>query len=67
VGEIFRRPDPKAPGWYHNLMAKPDIEINVGPKRFVVTATPLLPDDPDCPRLWEIVKKEQRQPLQELS
>ena len=26
--------DPKAPGWYHNLKANPNVEINVGPKRF---------------------------------
>jgi len=47
--------DPKAPGWYHNLKANPDIEINVGPQRFAVTATPLLPDDPDYARLWKLV------------
>nr|MCH9667316.1 nitroreductase family deazaflavin-dependent oxidoreductase [Actinomycetes bacterium] len=23
--------DPKAPGWYHNLKADPDVEINIGP------------------------------------
>ena len=39
--------DPKAPGWYHNLKANPNVEINVGPKRFAVTARPVLPDDPD--------------------
>lgn len=50
--------DPKAPGWYHNLKAQPDIEINVGPKRFAVTATPLLPDDPDYARLWALVNRE---------
>jgi F420H(2)-dependent quinone reductase len=47
--------DPKAPGWYHNLKADPNVEINVGPKRFSVTATPVTPDDPDYPRLWQIV------------
>ena len=47
--------DPKAPGWYHNLKANPKVEINVGPKRFAVTATPVPPDDPDYPRLWKIV------------
>lgn len=47
--------DPKAPGWYHNLRADPNVEINVGPKRVRVTATPVTPDDPDYPRLWEIV------------
>jgi F420H(2)-dependent quinone reductase len=49
--------DPKAPGWYHNLKARPDVEINVGPKRFGVTARSVLPADPDYERLWEIVNK----------
>ena len=48
---------PEAPGWYHNLKAKPDVEINVGPRRFAVTARPMLPNDPDYPRLWQIVNK----------
>jgi deazaflavin-dependent oxidoreductase (nitroreductase family) len=48
---------PKAPGWYHNLKANPSVEINVGPKRFGVTAQPVLPDDPDYARLWQIVNK----------
>jgi F420H(2)-dependent quinone reductase len=47
--------DPRAPGWYHNLKANPEIEINVGPKRFAVTARPVLPADPDYARLWQIV------------
>ncbi|OHV04367.1 nitroreductase family deazaflavin-dependent oxidoreductase [Mycobacterium talmoniae] len=47
--------DPRSPGWYHNLKAQPDVEINVGPQRFAVTAKPLLPDDPDYARLWRVV------------
>jgi deazaflavin-dependent oxidoreductase (nitroreductase family) len=47
--------DPKAPGWYHNLKANPKVEINVGPKRFGVIAKPVTPDDPEYPRLWQIV------------
>ena len=47
--------DPRAPGWYHNLKANPEVEINVGPKRFAVTARPVLPDDHDYARLWQIV------------
>jgi len=35
----------------------PDVEINVGPRRFAVTARPVLPNDPDYPRLWQIVNK----------
>ena len=49
--------DPKAPGWYHNLKANPNVEINVGPKRFGVTARPVLPADPDYARLWQVVNK----------
>ena len=49
--------DPKAPGWYHNLKANPNVEINVGPKRFGVTARAVLPTDPDYDRLWQIVNK----------
>jgi deazaflavin-dependent oxidoreductase (nitroreductase family) len=48
---------PRSPGWYHNLKANPDIEINVGPRRFAVTARPVLPGDPDRERLWKIVTK----------
>jgi F420H(2)-dependent quinone reductase len=47
--------DPKAPGWYHNLKANPNVEINIGPKRFGVTAKRVLPDNPDYARLWQIV------------
>ena len=35
--------EPKAPGWYHNLKANPQVEINVGPKRFPVTARAVFP------------------------
>jgi deazaflavin-dependent oxidoreductase (nitroreductase family) len=39
------------------LKAHPDIEINVGPRRFAVTAEPVLPGDADRERLWQIVTK----------
>jgi len=48
---------PRAPGWYHNLRTDPSVEINVGTKRFAVTAKPVLPRDPDYARLWQIVNK----------
>jgi F420H(2)-dependent quinone reductase len=48
---------PRSPGWYHNLKADPNVEINVGPKRLAVTAHPVLPGDPDRERLWRIVTK----------
>ena len=37
---------PRSPGWYHNLKADPNVEINVGPKRLAVTARPVLPGEP---------------------
>jgi F420H(2)-dependent quinone reductase len=49
--------DPKSPGWYFNVKANPDVEINVGPKRFGVTAKGVLPDDPDYARLFAIVNE----------
>jgi F420H(2)-dependent quinone reductase len=48
---------PQSPGWYHNLKANPNVEINVGRRRFAVTAQPVLPGDPDRERLWRIVTK----------
>ena len=30
--------DPRSPGWYHNLKANPDIEINLGSDRVLVRA-----------------------------
>jgi deazaflavin-dependent oxidoreductase (nitroreductase family) len=49
--------DPKAPGWYHNLRKNPKVEINVGPRRFGVTARPVVPGDTEYARLWQIVNK----------
>lgn len=46
---------PKAPGWYFNLKKQPDIEINVGTRRFPVTARIVMPGHADYPRLWDIV------------
>lgn len=47
--------DPKSPGWYFNVKANPDVEINVGPKRMPVTAKIVGGDDPDYARLWKLV------------
>ncbi|MDR3664792.1 MAG: nitroreductase family deazaflavin-dependent oxidoreductase [Mycobacterium sp.] len=49
--------EPTAPGWYFNLKANPEVEINVGPKRFGVTARVVGKDDPDYPRLWQVVNR----------
>ena len=43
---------PKSPGWYHNLRAHPDIEIQVGTRRIPVTASTVAAEDPDRARLW---------------
>jgi F420H(2)-dependent quinone reductase len=48
---------PRSPGWYHNLRANPDVEIQVGTRRMRATARPVLPGDPDRDRLWELADK----------
>ncbi|GFG81176.1 F420H(2)-dependent quinone reductase [Mycobacterium paragordonae] len=48
---------PKAPGWYHNVKANPEVEIHVGSRRFAVTAHPVLPDSLDYARLWKLANK----------
>lgn len=50
----------RSPGWYHNVKANPDVDINVGRTRFSATARPVLPGDPGYDRLWEIVNKVNR-------
>jgi deazaflavin-dependent oxidoreductase (nitroreductase family) len=42
----------RAPGWYHNLRARPQVEIQVGRRRAPATAAPVTPADPDFARLW---------------
>jgi F420H(2)-dependent quinone reductase len=48
---------PRSPGWYHNLKANPDVEINVGPRRFAARAQPVVSGDPDYDKLWKVVNK----------
>ena len=45
----------RAPGWYHNLKARPAVRVQVGRRGFAANAVPVLPDDPDYTRLWRIV------------
>ena len=47
--------DRRSPAWLHNLKAHPRVRINIGRRRVAVTAVPVLPEDPDYPRLWRIV------------
>jgi deazaflavin-dependent oxidoreductase (nitroreductase family) len=45
------------PNWYYNLRKNPDVEINVGAKRFKVVARRVTLEDSDYQRLWQIVNK----------
>jgi F420H(2)-dependent quinone reductase len=45
----------KAPGWYFNLRAQPNVEINVGPKRMPAVARIVSDDDADYARMWKLV------------
>lgn len=47
--------DRRSPGWYHNLRADPNVEINIGRRRLAATAVAVSPTDPDYARLWDIV------------
>jgi deazaflavin-dependent oxidoreductase (nitroreductase family) len=42
---------PKSPPWYHNLIANPDVEVEVGAERFRATAS--LVKEPDRTRLYK--------------
>ncbi len=61
---------PRHPAWYHNLLANPDAEVEVGSEKFRVHATP-RPSGPERDRLfaqqatimpgfWEYEKKTTR-------
>lgn len=45
---------PRSPGWYHNLRAQPDVEIQIGTKRMAAHARVVLPGDADRDRLWKL-------------
>jgi len=45
----------RAPGWLHNITAKPDVEVQVGRDRHPSTATVIGHDDPDFARVWTLV------------
>lgn len=48
---------PRSPGWYFNLKARPEVEINVGTRRIPVRARVVAADDPDRPRLWTLANR----------
>jgi deazaflavin-dependent oxidoreductase (nitroreductase family) len=43
---------PRHPGWYHNLIAHPDVDVQVGPRRRPVRARVARPEERK--RLWSM-------------
>ncbi len=43
---------PRAPGWYHNLLAHPEVEIQVGTRPLEVSARVVQRGETDYDRLW---------------
>lgn len=46
---------PRNPAWYHNLLASPDTEIQIGPERRAVTAR--VATESERERLWPMAVK----------
>jgi deazaflavin-dependent oxidoreductase (nitroreductase family) len=44
---------PNHPGWYHNLVAEPEVELQVGANRFNATAT--TAEGAERERLWKLM------------
>lgn len=51
---------PKNPHWVLNLEADPEVEVQVGVKKWPATATALRPDHPDYERLFAICNQANR-------
>jgi deazaflavin-dependent oxidoreductase (nitroreductase family) len=47
----------RAPGWLHNVRARPQVEVQVARDRFVANAREITNADPDYSRLWELVNE----------
>ena len=47
---------PQHPGWYLNLEANPEVEVQVGDQRFTATARTATPEEK--PELWKIMTAE---------
>lgn len=48
---------PRSPGWYHNLRARPDVELRIGTRRMRAHARPVVRGDADYDRLWSLVNR----------
>lgn len=46
---------PRAPGWYHNVRARPEVEIQVGRRRLPVVARVVDAGTPEYDRLWDLI------------
>ncbi|HYX44390.1 MAG TPA: nitroreductase/quinone reductase family protein [Acidimicrobiales bacterium] len=49
---------PRAPGWVHNVRARPQVGVQVGRRRFPAVATVVEKGDSDYDRLWRMVNDE---------
>jgi F420H(2)-dependent quinone reductase len=45
---------PRAPGWLHNVRARPQVGVQVGKERFPAVASVIEKGDSDYDRLWRI-------------
>src|SRR3954452_2729149 len=50
----------QAPGWFHNLKANPEVEIQIGRDRRRGRARIVESSDPDFERVWRIVNENNR-------
>lgn len=47
----------EAPAWLRNVEARPEVGVQIGRRRFPARASTVGHDDPDFPRLWGIVDR----------
>jgi deazaflavin-dependent oxidoreductase (nitroreductase family) len=58
---------PKAPAWYHNLLAHPTATIELGPERFEVRATTARPEErPELAKALPYLEQQQSLTKREL-
>ena len=50
----------RAPGWLHNVRARPQVGVQVGRERFPAMATVVEPGDEGFERLWQLVNQNNR-------
>lgn len=46
---------PRAPGWFHNLRAHPEVEVQVGTRHLPATARVVERGEAEFDRLWDLV------------